>query len=214
MLYITKCVRPARYFLNRMLQVLRDNVGVTRIFLHADFHRDLTWFITFLTSYNGVTMYNIRPISGHIYLDACLTGLGGSFKNMVYTIPLPLGFKNYSIVHLEMVNIVVALKVWGPMWRDSHIQIHCDNLAVVQVLNSGGSRDSILSTCARNVWLLSALYNISIQFSHIAGAHNTVADLLSRWNNTTQDFMVLNAHTPDPVWMNVHVDLTLLNYHI
>ena len=159
-------------------------------------------------------MYDIRPIAGHIYLDTCLTGLGGCFKNMVYTISLPLGFKNYSIVHLEMLNIVVALKVWGPMWRDARIQIHCDNLAVVQVLTSGGSRDSILSTCAHNIWLLSALYNISIQFSHIAGVENTVADLLSRWTNTKQDFTALNAHIPNPVWMNVHIDLTLLNYHI
>ena len=214
LLYITKCVRPARYFLNRMLQVLRDNVNVNRILLPADFHKDLNWFLTFLNSYNGVTIYDIRPISGQIYLDACLTGLGGSFKNMVYTIPLPVGFENYSIVHLEMVNIVAALKIWGPMWRDTRIQIYCDNLAVVQVLNSGGSRDSILSTCARNVWLLSALYNISIQFSHIAGAQNTVADLLSRWTNTVQDFIALNAHISDPVWMNAHIDLTLLNYHI
>ena len=129
---------------------------------------------------NGVTMYDIHPISGHIYLDACLTGLGGCFQNIVYTIPLPLRFENYSIVHLERLNIVVALKIWGTMWRDARIQIHCDNLAVVQVLNSGGSRDLILSTCAHIIWLLSALYNITIQFSHIAGVQNTVADLLSR----------------------------------
>ena len=113
-----------------------------------------------------------------------------------------------------MVNIVVALKVWGPMWRDARIQIHCDNLAVVQLLTSGGTRDPILSTCVRNIWLLSALYNITVQFSHIAGVHNTVADLLSRWTNSRQDFKALNAHIPNPVWMNVHIDLTLLNHHI
>ena len=101
---------------------------------------------------------------------------------------------DYSIVYLEMVNIVVAWKVWGPMWRDARIQIHCDNLAVVQVLTSGGSRDPILSSCARNIWLLSALYNITVQFSHIAGVHNTVADLLSRWTNSRQDVKALIAH--------------------
>ena len=99
-------------------------------------------------------MYDIHPIIDHIYLDACLTGLGGCFRNMVYTIPLPLGFEHYSIVHLEMLNNGFALKVWGPMWWDARIQIHCDNLAVAQVLTSGGSRDSILSTCACNIWLL------------------------------------------------------------
>ena len=197
-----------------MLQVLRDHADSSRVLLDTEFHKDLNWFSTFLTSFNGVTMYDIRSILGHIYLDACLTGLGGSFQNMVYTITLPLGFEDHSIFHLEMVNIVVALKVWGPMWRDARIQIHCDNLAVVQVLTSVGTRDPILSTCARNIWLLSAFYNITVQFSHIAGVHNTVADLLSRWTNSRQDFKALNAQSPNTVWMNVHIDLTLLNHHI
>ena len=177
-----------------MLQVLRDHADSSRVLLDTEFYKDLNWFSTFLTSFNGVTMYDIHPISGHIYLDACLTGLGGSFQNMVYAISLPLGFKDYSIVYLEMVNIVVAWKVWGPMWRDARIQIHCDNVAVVQLLTSGGSRDPILSSCARNIWLLSALYNITVQFSHIAGVHNTVADLLSRWTNSRQDVKALIAH--------------------
>ena len=166
----------------KLRQVLRDHTHSSEIPLDAEFHKDLNWFLIFLTSFNGVTMYDIRPISDHIYLDACLTGLGGCFKNLVYTIPL--GFEHYSIVHLEMLNIVVALKIWGSMWRDARIQIHCDNLAVVQVLTSGGSRDPVLSTCASNIWLLSAVYNITIQFSHIAGVQNTVADLLSRWTNS------------------------------
>ena len=105
-----------------MLQVLRDHAHSSGIFLDAEFHKDLNWFLTFFTSFNGVTMYDIHPISDHIYLDACLTGLGGCFRNMVYTIPLPLGFEHYSIVHLEILNIVVALKIWGPMWQDARIQ--------------------------------------------------------------------------------------------
>ena len=92
LLYITKCVRHARYFLNHMLQVLRDHADSSRVLLDTKFHKDLNWFSTFLTSFNGVTMYDIRPISGHIYLDVCLTGLGGSFQNMVQAISLPLGF--------------------------------------------------------------------------------------------------------------------------
>ena len=33
LLYITKCVKPARYFLNRMLQPLRDSYNQENIFL-------------------------------------------------------------------------------------------------------------------------------------------------------------------------------------
>ena len=41
LLYITKCVCPARFFLNRMLQVLRDNHSNGHIRLTEDFTKDL-----------------------------------------------------------------------------------------------------------------------------------------------------------------------------
>ena len=113
LLYITKCVRPARFFLNRMLQVLRDGHAAKHICLTNEFHRDLNWFNTVLSSYNGVTFYDNNPIYATIALDACLSGLGAVYQNMVYALPIPLGFCNYTIVYLEMLNIMVALKVWG-----------------------------------------------------------------------------------------------------
>ena len=54
---------------------------------------------------------------------------------MVYALPTPLGFKGYTIVHLEILNIVVAVKIWASHWADKKIQIFCDNMAVVNVLN-------------------------------------------------------------------------------
>ena len=62
------------------------------------------------------------------------------------------------------------------MWANFRIQIHCDNLAVEQVLTLGGSRDPILATCARNICLLTAMFNITVKFSHIAGVQNSFAD--------------------------------------
>ena len=47
LLYITKCVQPARFFLNRMLQLLRDNTTKSVITLDEKFYKDLNWFNTF-----------------------------------------------------------------------------------------------------------------------------------------------------------------------
>ena len=47
-----------------------------------------------------------------VNLDASLTGLGGAFGDFVYTLPIPKNFHDYSIVQLEILNIVVALKIW------------------------------------------------------------------------------------------------------
>ena len=67
---------------------------------------------TFLKSYNWVSIYDIRPLNTRIYLDASLQGLGGCRKNFAYSILLPRGFNGYNIEQLEMLNAVVALKVW------------------------------------------------------------------------------------------------------
>ena len=108
LLYITKCVRPVRFFFNRMLEVLRDGHAAKHIHLTNEFHRDLNWFNTFLSLYNGVTFYDNNQVHATIALDACLSGLGVVCQNMVYALPIPLGFSNYAIVHLEMLNIMVA----------------------------------------------------------------------------------------------------------
>ena len=76
--------------------------------------------------------------------------------------------------------MVVALKIWAPQWANKSIQIMCDNMAVVEVLTSGRARDSIMATCAHNVWLLAAMFNVNIIVSHIRGLDNSIADLLSR----------------------------------
>ena len=197
-----------------MLQVLRDQVSNTIIHLPPDFFKDLHWFRTFLKQYNGVTMYEVRPISADIYLNASLTGLGGAFGDFVYTLQIPKNFHNYNIVELEMLNIVVALKIWGQVWENKRIRIYCDNHAVVDALNSGKARDSTLVTCARNIWLLAALYNVTIVTSHVYGSRNTVADLLSRWHNTVNNIEKLHTFIPNPIWVDTHLDLTLLNYSI
>ena len=190
-----------------MLQLLRDNFDKNKIKVTVDFTKDLNCFKTFLASYNGVTFYDIRPLHDQIHLDVCLTGLGGAFINMVYFIPIPIGYKGYNIAHLEMVNVVVALKVWGQCWANKRIKIHCDNKAVVDILSHGRARDALMATCARNAWLLTALYNISLLVVHIEGQKNSIADLLSRWTYSEGNVKTLQTFIPHPIWMNTHIDL-------
>ena len=52
-------------------------------------------------------------------------------------------YKNFNIHHLEMINIVVAIKLLGNFWRDKKIKIYCDNLPVVEVLTTNRARDQM-----------------------------------------------------------------------
>ena len=199
-----------------MLAVLRENYEKQKINFPQPCFKDLNWFNVFLNKYNGITFYDNQRMD-IIYLDACLTDLGGTFNDMVYTLPIPFnygGFIYINISHLEMINIMVALKIWGHIWANKKVKIHCDNLPVVEVLNSGRARDDTLTACARNIWLLSALHNITLKVTHIAGSQNNIADLLSRWKNTSQDYEKLYKKILNPQWIFPHRDLLLFNDNI
>ena len=124
------------------------------------------------------------------------------------------GFKNHNIAQLEILNIVVALKIWTPCWENKKLRIYCDNLASVEVLTSGKARDQIMATCARNIWLLCSLFNVHSSVHHISGKDDDVADLLSRWTGSQQNLYQLSTFISDPVWMLSHMDLTILNHQI
>ena len=61
--------------------------------------------------------------------------------------------QNDSIIHLEMINILVALKVWPYQCKDKKIQVKCDNMVVVEVLTSGKTKDATLGACARKIFI-------------------------------------------------------------
>ena len=167
-----------------------------------------------MCSYNGITFYDNKPVQAIIALDASLTGLGAVFHNMVYALPLPSGHLNYNITQLEMLNIMVALNIWGSAWQNMRIEIKCDNLAVVQVLQNGKARDSLLATIARNMWMLTSLFNIQFSISHIPGKDNAIADLLSRWWVTDNRSQKLEKLLPAYQWVPTHIDLVQLNHGI
>ena len=112
LLYIHKCVRPVRIFLNRMLEVLRSSHSTQKITLTGEFKHDLRWFARFLPDYNGVSLYDHKPIDIILELDVCLTGFGGCSGIHVYHLPIQRGYRNWSIVHLEMINILLALRLF------------------------------------------------------------------------------------------------------
>ena len=71
----------------------------------------------FLPKFNDTAFFVHHPIHATIVLDACLQGLGAVYLNQVYAIPTPQYCQNFSIVHLEMLNILVTVRVWGKIGK-------------------------------------------------------------------------------------------------
>ena len=214
LLYISKCVHSSRIFLNRMLDTSRAHFGRDNINLDQNFHRDLNWFIKFLPHFNGVIFFNHVPFRMTIELDACLQGLGAICRNQVYAVKIPKNFENYSIVHLKMLNILVALRIWCQQWATHRILLKCDNQAVVSVLNSGKTHDLTLGAMARNIAMILAINDIDLQVIHVLGADNKIADLLSRWYIIENPVAKLKKFIENPVWLNVHNEMLTLDWSI
>ena len=211
LLYVHKCVKPARSFLNRMLDILRRADAPHKIKLTDDFKRDLNWFDHFLPLYNGVSMYGHKPTNETLELDACLSGLGGRWRNVVYHLPLERGYASLGIVQLEMINILVALRTFGSNWEGKRILVKCDSDAVVRVLTTGRTKDPYLGACARNVWLEAALLDVDLQYVHVLGKNNRVADLLSRWQCSIENINELHMLVKNPMWASVSLQSIELN---
>ena len=136
-----------------MLDLLRNAGKCEKINITADFRCDLNWFENFTPKSNGTAFFSHRSDYHNIELDACLQGLGARWENSVYAVALPLGYKDMSLVHLEMLNIMVTIRTWGQFWAGQRICVHCDNQAVVYVLTTGKTRDAILAVIARNIFM-------------------------------------------------------------
>ena len=214
LLYISKCVRSSKFFLNRLLDVLRSMEDKKQIPITTEAKRDINWFLKFIPVYNGVTFFDQKPINHSIELDASLQGMGARWGPEVYALTIPLGHMNFNIVHLETIKILAALRVWQESWRNSKVVIACDNLAVVQVLNSGKTRDLTLAAIARNIQFQIAKYNIDFKVSHIPGKVNIIADLLSRWNSSSNAHTMLHKLLPSHQWVPVNDTHIMIDWSI
>ena len=113
-----------------------------------------------------------------------------------------------------MINLLVAIRLWGTQWQSKRIVLKCDNLAVVNVLNTGRSQDSLLCTIARNILMSCAHLDIEVNFVHIAGKVNVVADTLSRWTGSIEQLNKLHCVISHPIWCHVDHKLLQLDYNI
>ena len=84
------------------------------------------------------------------------------YINQVYSVPIPEHCQNFPIVNLEMLNILVAIRVWCQYWSNRWIIIKCDDQAVVSVLNSGKTQDMTPAAITRNVIMEVAKYDIDL----------------------------------------------------
>ena len=127
----TGCTKHQLQSLNRVLGLLLRNHDQKHLSITQSFRCDVRWFDSFLSRYNGISMYHHRRVDYQVALNACLEGFGGVWNNFVYHRSIPRHYLNLGMVQLEMVIILVALRVFGLFWHGRKVMVYCDNKAVV-----------------------------------------------------------------------------------
>ena len=80
--------------------------------------KDLNWFIQFLSQFNGKVMFPTGRSRINVYVDSCLTGMGGIWDNNVYTISRHVeATRGLNITQLEALHVLIATRVFAQLWR-------------------------------------------------------------------------------------------------
>ena len=182
-----KVVIPGRIFLRRLINLACSRPNINDwIRLNEEAKADLRWWDLFLSKWNGVSMlksHTERPPDVHVFTDASGSwGCGASWEDRWFKAPWSTAWLSVNITIKEMVPIILALAVWGQQWASQHVQIHSDNMAVVEIVRAKSSRDRKVMHLLRCMHFFMARHDIRLTAVHVPGVSNSRADALSRNN--------------------------------
>ena len=188
-----KVVFPGRTFLRRMIDLLAATGRSTThrphhyVRLNREFRADLAWWRTFVQPWNGVgLLHGAEQSTLEFYTDASgAWGCGAWHRASWFQHPWRVEEQGLDIVVKELLPIVMAAAIWGSQWKGCFVTNHCDNEAVVAVVNSRSSRNRHLMHLLRCLCFYEAHGQFRLKAKHLPGVCNGRADDLSRGNQST-----------------------------
>ena len=189
--FATSVVMPGRAFLRRMYDLTK---GINKPFhyvrLSKQVKQDLNMWYHFLKFYNGVTIIRKPDLSDssylHMYSDASKMGFGATYGSHWIQGKWPEVWKDKNIAFLELYPVYLLIYIFGNKILNSRIIFHCDNKAVVDILNATTSKDKDIMSIVRQLVLELLKHNIFLRAQHIPGVNNVLNDLISRYQVDTQ----------------------------
>lgn len=206
--FAAKVVVPGRTFLRRLFNALSKYQKVYH--LSADMRADLAWWDKFLPQWNGIKMLQRIETRRRIDLwtDASgLFGMGGYYLNenelvpptaQAFSIRLHTRLRNKHITVKEMMAVLHALQLWAHEFEGARLIIHGDNTGVVNGLQNLSIRGPALSPL-REIAMILALRQITIESLWLSSEENLLADILSRgqWAKLADEYKHLQEIIPN-----------------
>ncbi len=209
--YSTSVVRCGKAFLRRLINM---QIGMSKPYalvrITEGARADLDLWKQFLNDYNGRNIISERfPVTSptiNLYSDASQKwGFGATYGSYWIQCLWPESWKKFHITILELFPLLALVVTFGHKMRNSVITFHCDNQAVVEIVNKQSSKDLHVMNILRPLILKMLLLNITFRAVHIPGVTNILADRLSRFQDVTS---LLKEHSmaPSPTPLPVEVD--------
>ena len=180
-----KVVKPGRTFLRRMMDTAQRARKLDHwIHLTAEFRSDLLWWHMFLPLWNGRSMLEVHQPQWQPDIvfssDASGSwGWGAAWNERWIQLEWDGSWDQQCIVAKELLPIALACAIWGEWWQHRQVLVRCDNMAVVNIMASQTSKDTIMMHLLRCMHFFCALHDITIRAEHIPGRNNSVADAIS-----------------------------------
>ena len=140
--YISACVRMSRMFISHLLNLLRTMQRGKWYKIPQETRNDVLWWYVYLLKYNGISIQwleNWAEVDSLIATEAC--GVECEHTYFAQQFPDWLLAKTSNTAHLEMMAIIVGLKVCRDEITGRRFRISGDNIACVELINTGRARD-------------------------------------------------------------------------
>ena len=210
--FACRAVRPGRVFNRRLINAtMGASKPFHRVRVTHEMCEDLRVWRSFLSDFNGISVILPRWESNEavaMYTDASgALGYGAYVQGhwSAGTWPEWILKGNFSITFMEMLPIVLAVYLWGPLLANKIIVINCDNEAVVECINKQTSRSKPVAHLIRIFVLQCLNINSVFRAKHVPGSLNEIADSLSRlqwekFKRLAPQADVLQTPVPDSLW--------------
>ena len=184
--FATKAIIGGRTFLRRLTDLTKGVFNKNHhIRLNNEARRDMAMWLSFLVEFNGKTIiskhYWVNSFNLKFYSDASGAGYAGVNGEHWFQGEFPPEWKSVNIAVKELLPVALSFRMWAPRLKGNNIIFMVDNKAIVDVLQSQTSKDPHIMSILRPMVVASMVNNVQFYSYHIPGKHNTIADLLSRF---------------------------------
>ncbi len=139
----------------------------------------VTWKI-FLNMFNGKSVMYEPHIANskavNLFSDSSKKGFGASFGSGWIQGTWPDSWIDFHINILELYPVFALIETFGHKFKNSVFCFHCNNSAVVDVLNKQYTKDVVMMVMVRKIVLKLLMLNTSFFAVNIPGLTNTLCD--------------------------------------